>query len=284
MAASATIAPATSCAERPSDTPGMLAALARRSSRPAVGTMLAQVVGAQHPAHDGCPRSTARHRRCGPAAGRSCDVATAMRGSPTRAQPADDLGDGRPRVPAQLRTSSGGGGSPARKSRVSRPAPSGTDTATSGSSSVPDGQLQRAAADVEDAGSGRWTSRTSDARRGRSCGPRPRRRAPAMSSPVSCRTRARTCSPLAASRIADVANAMISVAPMSSASRCPRLTKSTSCSTAAVSTLPSGPRCSDEAQRHLELGRRHRRRAVVGVDEQQVNGVRSEVEHSESHG
>ena len=67
-----------------------------------------------------------------------------------------------------------------------------------------------------------------------------------MSRPVSaCARGPARRSPLAASRIADVAKAMISVAPLSSASACPRLTKSMSCSTAESSTLPSAPRCSD---------------------------------------
>ena len=172
------------------------------------------------------------------------DVATAMRGSPTRrSRPTTSAMWARACLRSS-RTASGGGGSPRRKSRVSRPAPRGTDTATSGSSSVPD------ASSSEPPPMSSSRIRPLDHPNHRRAARKVMRASSSpdstwISSPVSARTRASTCSPLVASRMADVAKAMISVAPLSSASDWPRLTKSMSCSTAASSTLPSAPRCSD---------------------------------------
>ena len=100
-----------------------------------------------------------------------------------------------------------GGGSAESRSRVSRPAPSGSDSATSGSSSMPAADLQRAAADVEhqqpagrpaEPAAYRQEGHPGLVRAGEHAAGRRRSRA---------RTRASTLAELVASRTAEVAKA-----------------------------------------------------------------------------
>ncbi len=243
---------------------------------------LAHVVTAAGPGARGRPRSTGRPRRSGPAAGTVLDVATARRGSPTRrSRPATSAIRARA-CRRTSRTDSGVGGSPMRKSRVEtsrrraaptppRRAPRRCPTPARGS-----------ATDVEH-GCARSTTRTSDAPRGRSCGPRPRPTGPRCRAPSPHAPDASTCSPLVASRIADVAKAITSVAPLSSASRCPGHDEVDQLVDGHVVDPAVGVEVLGQPQRHLELRRGHRRSAVVRVDEQQVDRVGSEVENAQSH-
>ena len=64
-----------------------------------------------------------------------------------------------------------------------------------------------------------------------------------MDRPVAARTCANTSAPLAASRIAEVAKAINSVTPMSSAKSWLSRMKAISSSTSPVSMTPSGPMC-----------------------------------------
>ena len=154
----------------------------------------------------GRPRPTARRRRCAPASGTSSRSPTAWSGRPAAQQAAGVAGDLGADVLAQRASRrprpAGRRGS---RSRVSRPAPSGSDQATSGASSA----RRRSRASrrrCRRPAAGRPTSRTSGVRRGTSAAPRPR---PASTSSVDAglaRARASsTSSPLPASRTAEVA-------------------------------------------------------------------------------
>ena len=116
------------------------------------------------------------------------------------------------------RTSCGDGGSVLIQSRVRRPPPSGSEAIASGSSSIPE------ATSSEPPPMSITSRRPEDQ-------PNQRRAARKVSrasswpvitlicAPVFSRILARTCSPFTASRTAEVANAMISSTPLSSAMR-----------------------------------------------------------------
>ncbi len=116
------------------------------------------------------------------------------------------------------RTSCGDGGSVVIQSLVRRLAPSGSDATASGSSSIPE------ATSSEPPPMSMTSSRPEDQ-------PNQRRAARKVSRassspvitlicvPVCLRILARTCSPFTASRTAEVANAMMSSTPLSSAMR-----------------------------------------------------------------
>src|SRR5437868_6748342 len=135
IAASATIAPAGSCGARRSDTPGSWA----RSAAGISASFSVHSVRSE-------PRST--RRWYGPSADggappirASClnvlDVATTCSGGPYRATSPTWRAISARTCRRSLRTSSGDGGSALNQSRVSRPAPSGSEKAASGSSSIP---------------------------------------------------------------------------------------------------------------------------------------------------
>ena len=116
------------------------------------------------------------------------------------------------------RTSCGEGGSALSQSLVSRPAPSGSDAIASGSSSIP------VATSSEPPPMSITSSRPEDQPNQRRAARKVRRASswPVITlicAPVCSRIRARTCSPFTASRTAEVANAMISSTPLSSAMR-----------------------------------------------------------------
>ena len=135
------------------------------------------------------------------------------------------------------RTVSSSATPPAKCSRASRAAPSGSDHATSGASSDAGRDLQRAAADVEDREPSRRTSRTSGVRRGRSAAPRPRRSAPRWPRRCGRWTWSSTASEFTASRTAEVAKPSMSSQPFSSAIRSASAVNSVS-----ASTPPATPR------------------------------------------
>ena len=104
------------------------------------------------------------------------------------------------------------------QSRVSRPAPSGSDAIASGSSSIP------VATSSEPPPMSIISSRPDDQPNQRRAARKVRRASswPVITSicaPVCSRILARTCSPFTASRTAEVANAMMSSTPLSSAMR-----------------------------------------------------------------
>ena len=141
-----------------------------------------------------------------------------MIGRPLPQHAAGFPGDLRPDVLAQPRTSCADGGSAVIQSLVRRPAPSGSEATASGSSSIPE------ATSSEPPPMSITSSRPEDQ-------PNQRRAARNVSrasswpvitlicAPVCSRILARTCSPFTASRTAEVANAMRSSTPLSSAMR-----------------------------------------------------------------
>ena len=96
------------------------------------------------------------------------EVPTAWSGVPALASGRSSAAIGRAHLLARPRARRpAAGGSPGSRSRVTRPAPSGSDTATSGSSSMPWRELQRAAADVGDEqGAGRPAEPAADREEG----------------------------------------------------------------------------------------------------------------------
>ena len=148
----------------------------------------------------------------------------------------------------------------------------------------PGGQLQRAAADVDHeqppAGPAEPAARGEEGQ--------PRlvlaARAPGGRPPSRPSTRARTSSPLGASRIALVAKARRSSTPWSSATVRHSWVNCTSAS--APARVDPAVRLDVLGQPQLDLVRRRRQRvaADVGVDDQQVHRVGSHVDDPESHG
>ncbi len=131
----------------------------------------------------------------------------------------------------------------AKCSRVSRPAPSGSDWATSGASSDPTATssdpppMSNTASRPEDQPNQRRTARKVS-RASSSPG------STSMSTPVAARTCSRTASTLVASRTADVAKPAISVQPLSSATTTEDATKDVSASIPVSLTAPEPSRCS----------------------------------------
>ena len=176
------------------------------------------------------------------------------------------------------------GGSPASRSRVSRPAPSGSETATSGSSSTPpaissepppmssDQQPPRRPAEPAPDGEERQPGLVA-------AGQHPQVDAGLGADPA--RARPRRCG---ASRRAEVAKASISSTPWSSATSRHDSTNRTSASAPSAAIGPSGPEVLGELQLDLVRGRRQRPGAAVGVHDEQVHGVRADVEHPQPHG
>ena len=148
----------------------------------------------------------------------------------------------------------------------------------------PGGQLQRAAADVDHQQPPAGPAEPRGAPRGRSAATRPRRRAPAGRPPSRPGPAPSTSSPLGASRIALVAKASRSSTPWSSATIRHSWVNCTSASAPAGSMLPSGSHVLGQPQLDLVRRRRQRVAADVGVDHQQVHGVGSHVDDTESHG
>ena len=130
------------------------------------------------------------------------------------------------------------------------------------------------------------TSRTSAARRGRSAAPRPRRRAPAASTPVSSLDPGEHL--LAVGRLADAPRWRTRAAPRRPCPRRPRRHSrrrtSTSASAPAVAIRPSSSRSSASRSSVLCEYAGSGRRARVGVDHEQVHGVGADVEDTEPHG
>ena len=130
---------------------GQLGDLVRRSSRASLGIHSSRSARGQDAAYEQALARTAPRRRSGPASGTSSR--SRPRG-PARPRAAGCRRRGRSAVRivlAQLAASASSPGGPSAKcSRVSRPAPSGSDHATSGDLVGAAGDLERAAADVED--------------------------------------------------------------------------------------------------------------------------------------
>ena len=129
--------PASSCPARPSETPGSAARCSALIAGEPRHPLLQRRRGA-------APAARTGPRRCGPrrAILASCrkvlDVPTAWSGGPRRRELRDRPGDlARARACAAPARRPAVGGSPGSHAPVSRPAPSGSDTAASGYSSIP---------------------------------------------------------------------------------------------------------------------------------------------------
>ncbi|CAM5332392.1 hypothetical protein SCALM49S_01371 [Streptomyces californicus] len=224
--------------------------------------------------------------RAAPAIRASClkvlEVATTWSGRPERLNS--------PTVRAMLArtcrrnalTCSGCAGSSGSQAPVRRPAPSGRETAVSGSSSMP------TAISREPPPMSRTSSFPADqpnqrraARKVSRASSSPLRTA--RSTPVSIRTRSSTSSALVASRTAEVANGRTSSHPLV-LGRPERLDDRRHQPVHAERADRTGfVEEFGEPQLGLVRVRGQRAGAGVGVDHQQVNRVRTDVEDSESH-
>ena len=206
-------------------------------------------------------------------------MATARSGGPALATSAARRAISARTCLRNFRTCSGSGGLPESQSLVSRAAPSGSEIATSGSSSRP------AAISSDPPPMSSMSTRPEDQ-------PNQRRQARkvsrASSSPVSTLiatpvpswTEASTSSPLAASRTAEVAKASSSSTPLSSAI----------CSASSTNSpkLPGDagrqpvPVVQVIAEMQLGLVGEHRQRppALMGVDHQEVHRIGADVQHT----
>ncbi len=181
----------------------------------------------------------------------------------------------------QRATTSAAGGSPGSRSRVSRPAPSGSDTATSGPSSMP-GRAPASRRRCRATSRCPPTSRTSAGRRGRSAGPRPHRSAPRASTPVRRRlprARRRRSVPRGWRRSR---RRSAPRTPWSSATSHTSCTKATSAVASGVGDRPVAVRCS-ASRSSILCGARAAAGTWVRVDDEQVDRVRSDVEDPEAH-
>ena len=104
-----------------------------------------------------------------------------------------------------------------------------------------------------------------------------------MRAPVRSWIRASTSSPLPASRTAEVAKAMKSSTPLSSAIRSASATTSVSRSSPTCDSVLSALQVGGERQLDLVREGGQRTRAGIGIDDQHVHGVRADVEYPQSH-
>ena len=239
ITASATSAPATTWCARLAETPGSWASSSTdiensdgiRSTSSACG----RVRLTSGPSPDGAaPQMRASERNV-------LDVATAWSGRPARStEPASRARSARIFSRSFLIASSS---APVSHSRVSLAAPSGSDCATSGPSSLPTAisreppPMSKTASRPDDQPNHRRTARKVS-RASSSPG------STSMSTPVCCRTCSSTSSLLVASRTADVAKPSISSQPLSPATTSAPATNSVSASMPRCSTAPLASRCS----------------------------------------
>ena len=282
--AEATSAPATSWCARRGETPGS-PAISSGSISSSLGIQSLEVDAGQDAAHEQCPRSTAPPRRCGPATGTSW---TSRR-----------RGRGARRAAACRRRGRSGCGSSARSScsvvvvgpatrRSARGSAGPPRAAATTRRRAPRRRRPRSPATLRRCRrrpAGPRTSRTSVVRRGRSAGPRPRPGSTRISTPGLL---AHPAQHVVA--VVGVAHRGGGEASRSPRSPCPRPararrpTNSASASTPAASTRAVLVEVLGQPQRLLERGRRHRRGTPVGVHDEQVPGVGTDVEHAEAHG
>ena len=130
----------------------------------------------------------------------------------------------------------------------------------------------------------RRSSRTTGGRRGRSAGPRPRRVSTCRSTPVRCADPVEHLQ--AVRRVADgrghQRQQLLAALLLGLVARL--LDRVEQRFLARLRSCPSSPICSASRSSQPVVVHRGRVRAGVGVDHQQVHGVRSDVQHSEPHG
>ena len=276
----ATSAPASSWRARPGETPGS----------PARSAALVRASRGTHAA-----RSSRRSTRvtygpsllgAAPATRASERIVlldpTTRSGAPPRASPRTALATSTRTSLRSAFTSPSRGGSCARCSRVSRPAPSGRLSATSGSSSAP------TASSSDPPPMSTTSNRPADQPNQRRTARKVSRASASpvstcRSTPVSARTRSSTSWPLGASRTAEVANGedVLAAGVLGHAQRLadePHQPVGAGRTDGAVVAQVLG-----QPQLLLVRGGGPRPRAGVGVDDEQVHRVRTDVEHAQPH-
>ncbi len=174
------------------------------------------------------------------------------------------------------------GGSSGRNATVERPAPRGSERATSGTSSMP------CAISSEPPPMSKSRIRSADQPYQRRTARKVRRASSSpestcSSTPVSRATRASTSSPFAASRMADVAKGRSSSMPASRAASAALADRGEDGGDALVADRAVGLEVAHEPQHRLVRRLGDRAGARMGVDDEQVHGVGTDVEDPEAH-